>query len=222
MQIDRAISTHELINTKFQLIELTGRFRQLIGTPEQSGVIFIWGDSGQGKTWFSLQLAKELAKHTTKVAYNSLEEGRSFSQQRAWEGNNMIELGSKIMLLDKEPLHILDARLSKRKSANIVFIDSWQYVRKPFWDFVSLLEKHNNKLFVVISQEEKGRPKGKSADDLRFHADVKIHIKGFIAFAHSRVGESIPYIVWEKGARDYHGNKVVDDILNEYKNIQNA
>jgi len=215
MEIDRAISTHELISTKFTLFNLEGRFRQLIGTPEQSGVIFIWGDSCQGKTWFALQLAKELCKHVNRVAYNSLEEGKSFSMQRAWDGNNMIEQGTKMVLLNKEPLLILDRRLEKRKSPEVVFIDSWQYVRKPFWQFVDFVEKHSNKLFVVISQEEKGKPKGKSADDVRYHADVKIHIRGFIAFASSRVGDPVPYIIWEKGARRFHGDKVVDDIINQ-------
>lgn len=216
LALDRGISTHQLYSTKFDLFELTGAWRRFIGTPEQSGVIFIWGDSGHGKTWFSLQFAKELSKFTNKVAYDSLEEGKSFSQQRAWKGNNMIELGSKIMLLDKEPLEVLDLRLKRKRSPNVVFLDSWQYVRKPFWTFVDFVERHNKKLFVVTSQEKNGKPKGKSADDVRFHADVKIHIKGYIAFAQSRVGESIPYIIWEKGARDYHGDKVVDEILKQH------
>lgn len=44
-------------------LELQGAMRDAFGTPERSGVWFIWGNSGNGKTSFVMQLAKALTEY---------------------------------------------------------------------------------------------------------------------------------------------------------------
>lgn len=106
----------------------------------------IWGDSGSGKTTFTLQLCKYLAGFG-RVAYDSLEQGLSLSLQRAWERVDMAEAGSNIILLNKEELPELRARLSKRKSPEIVVIDSLQYLDPFTWRLFKALKKDYPRLW---------------------------------------------------------------------------
>ena len=64
---------------KKETLKLTGAWADAFGEPERIGVWFIWGNSGNGKSSFVMQLCKELAKFG-RVAYDSLEEGASHTQ----------------------------------------------------------------------------------------------------------------------------------------------
>ncbi len=47
------------------------------------------------------------------------------------------------------------------------------------------------------------RKKGKLADDIRYHSDIKIHVKDFVAEVQtSRFGGGKPYVIWEQGMRE--------------------
>lgn len=52
-----------------------------------------------------------------RVAYNSLEQGLSLSLQKAWEHVGIAEVGSRIILLNKESLKDLHVRLLQRSKA---------------------------------------------------------------------------------------------------------
>jgi lipoate-protein ligase A len=83
-----------------------------------------------------MMLAKYLTKFE-KVFYNSVEEGLSRSVQIAYERVGMIEASGKITL-KKEGLEAMIERLQKRKSANIVFVDSLQFLGITFKDYKRL------------------------------------------------------------------------------------
>ena len=127
--MSRAISNKNVLAAQFETADFDGPFLASFGRPELRGAWIIWGTSGSGKTTFTLQLCKYLAGFR-RVAYNSLEQGLSLSLQRAWERVEMAEAGSNIILLNKETLPELRARLSKRKSPEIIVIDSVQYLTK--------------------------------------------------------------------------------------------
>jgi putative protein kinase ArgK-like GTPase of G3E family len=69
----RALSVTEAVSMKKETLKLTGAWADAFGEPERIGVWFIWGNSGNGKSSFVMQLCKELAKFG-RVAYDSLEE----------------------------------------------------------------------------------------------------------------------------------------------------
>lgn len=215
MAVTKAISAHELQSIKFDLLEFTGKWAKMMGQPEKNGCIFVWADSGAGKTTFVLQLVKYISEFS-KVLYNSLEEGRCRTQQIAWQEANISESANSVMLLDKEPMSDLKTRLLRKRSPNVVVLDSWQYMRMSFrqwYDFKSLFP---NKLFIVISQAEGKLPKGKSADAVRYDSPVKIFLDKYIAFPKSRYGGNTPYVLWEEKARECHGDAIVDNILDRY------
>ena len=159
-----------------------------------------------------MQLCKYLTRFR-RVAYNSLEQGLSLSLQKAWERVGMEEVGTRIILLDKESLKDLTARLRKKQSPGIIVIDSVHYwLGFKMSDYMKLRQQFPDKLFIFIAHERKGEPKGSLAQNLRYDADVKIRVEGYKAFTTTRyeVAEKkeggADFIIWEQGAAEYWAN----------------
>lgn len=194
------------------MAEFTGAWLASFGKPELRGTWMIYGGSGSGKTTFVMQLCKYLTSFR-RVAYNSLEQGLSLSLQKAWERVGMEDVGTRIILLDKESLKDLKARLKRKQSPDIIVIDSVQYLRRFTIDqHIDLKREFPDKLFIYISQEDKGQPKGCTAKNIRYDADVKIRVEGYKAFTTTRyeVAErnegGADFVIWEQGAREYWAN----------------
>lgn len=198
----RAVSISELLNKKFIEIPFEGDFLKSFGVCERSGVWMMWAESGNGKTDFSIQLAKELTKYG-RVAYNTLEEGARMTFQLAIERNNMLETHRRIVILNREPIEELKARLRKQKSPDIIFIDSLQYTGLTKKQYIKLKEEFSKKLFIFISHADGKKPEGATAKFVRYDADVKIYIEGYKAFFKSRYGGGEPFTIWNEGAREY-------------------
>jgi len=200
MAYKRAISIGQLYRTSIRSLDFEGEWFAAVGSPEPTGSWLIWGNSGNGKTRFALQLAKYLTTFGRKVAYDSLEEGVSLSLRNAIEDCNMQEVSRRFSLLDKEPISELTDRLSKKKSPDVIIIDSIQYTGLTYADYKMLKDRFRTKLFILISHAEGSQPSGRVARSIRFDANVKIWVEGFQAFAASRYGGGEPYMIWEEGA----------------------
>lgn len=204
----RALSYKNIEDYKPVELEFTGKWEASFGRPEVKGSWLVWGNSGHGKTRFTLQLCKYLCQFG-KVVYNSLEEGLSKSMQNAIIQVGMKETGRRFIFLDMESLTDLERRLEKRKSPDVVIIDSLQYFRMTQKDYDRFKKKFPNKLFVFISHAKGKEPKGSIAESIRYDAFVKVWIEGYTAFPVSRYvknGESEPFTIWTQGADDYWGN----------------
>lgn len=202
-KIDRAVSADELLKMKFKVMKFKYEFKELIGTPEKSGTWIIWGKSGNGKTRFTLQLAKYLSSFV-KVVYNTLEEGTKLSFQKAVAETDMQSCGNNFLIVS-EPMENLSYRLKRQRAPRVAIIDSLQYSKLNKTSYMKLMEKHPNVLFIFISHAEGKNPKGNTADAVRYHSDVKIHVEGYKAFATSRYGGGAPYTIWKEGAANYWG-----------------
>lgn len=198
----RGISVTELTKKKFKQMGFAGKWKAAIGDPGLTGVWIVWGNSGNGKTRFALQLAKYIAQFA-KVAYNSLEEGISKSFQKAVIETQIADVSGSFILLDRESLDDLKLRLAKRRSPSVIFIDSFQYTGLNKQQYIQLKSEFPNKLFIFISHAEGKHPEGRPAKFVRYDADVKIRIEGYKAFCTSRFGGGEPYTIWEQGANDY-------------------
>ena len=214
--MSRAISNKNVLAAQFETANFTGPYLASFGRPELRGAWIVWGGSGSGKTTFTLMLCKYLAGFR-RVAYNSLEQGLSLSLQKAWERVNMAEAGSNIILLNKEQMPELRERLRKRKSPEIIVIDSVQYLTKFYvQQFNELKADFPDKLFIFISQADKADkdPDGKTAKHIRYDADIKIKVEGYKAFVTTRYEDSekgeggADFIIWEKGAADYWAQQI--------------
>lgn len=196
----RAIAVNQLLSQKFRGLPFEGEWLESIGQPELTGAWIIWGNSGNGKTRFALQLAKYLAGFC-KVAYNSLEEGISLSLRNAIEQVNFNGSGKNLVLLDKEPVNELMKRLAKPRSPEVVIIDSLQYTGMSYKEYKALRDRYRRKLFILVSHAEGKMPEGRVAKSVRFDAMVKIWIEGYVAYPVSRYGGGTPYVIWEEGSK---------------------
>ena len=212
--MSRAISNKNVLTAKFEVAEFDGEFLASFGKPELRGAWLIYGGSGCGKTTFVMQVCKYLTRFR-RVAYNSLEQGLSLSLQKTWERVGMQEAGSSIILLHKEQLNELSIRLRKKQSPDVIVIDSVHYLRR-FNDsqYQKLREEFPDKLFIFVSHEKGGLPKGMMAQNIRYDADIKIRVEGYKAFVTTRyevpeLGEGgSDFVIWEEGANKYWINEL--------------
>ena len=199
----RAISVSELLATRYDTYKLSDESKAAFGEPERNGVWFVWGRSGSGKTSFVLKLCKELCRFG-RVAYDSLEEGSSLTMKNAFIRAGMQDVARRMVLLDGESMEELDKRLSKRKSPDTVIIDSFQYTRMSFEDYLAFKARHPNKLLVIISQASGTKPKGRTAESVMYDATLKIWVEGYRAFSKGRFfGDKGYYTIWAERAEEY-------------------
>ncbi len=203
----RALTVNEVLKEKKTTFDFEGQWREAFGEPERTGVWFIWGNSGNGKSSFTMQLCKELSRFD-RVAYDSLEEGDSLTMKQSLVRHKMNECGRRFSLLNAEPIEELRQRLQKRKSFNIVVIDSFQYTQMSYKDYIQLKEQNKNKLLIFISHAKGRAPRGSAAESVMYDATLKIWVEGFKAFSKGRFfGSTGEYTIWQEGANRYWGEK---------------
>ena len=197
-----AYSTNALLTKNFELYDFTGEWEDSFGKPAKGGIWIIYGDSGSGKTTFALQLCKYMTNFG-RVAYNSMEQGFSQSMKKAYTLVGMDEVAKKILLLDKEPIEDLHNRLKKKKSPEIIVIDSLQYSQMKYKDYILLKDSFRNKTFIFISHFESNQIVGATARRVKFDSDVKVFVNKYRAFiTTSRFGgEQKPFDVWPERAK---------------------
>lgn len=203
----RAYSVREVVKMKKSTIPFTGVWQDAFANPESRGIWFVWGQSGNGKTSFVMQLCKELCKYG-RVVYDSFEQGTSLSMQQTLERHGMMAVNKRFSLLDREPVEELRARLMKPKSPEYVVIDSFQYTGMNLTQYKGFTAGLRNKLLIFVSHADGNRPAGRTAVKAAYDADQKIFVEGFRAIAKGRfIGTTGLYTIWEDGAERYWGNK---------------
>lgn len=195
--MQRAIGVKDFLKRKFVCYEFDGEWEEAFGQPEVNFSMIVYGKSGNGKTEFCIKFAKYLSRFA-KVYYNSFEQGVSKSLQDALIRNNMEEVEGAVIFGDKESLSEMMARLKKKHSPRIVFIDSRDYMHLKADEFKLLTETFKHKAFVVICWEQSGKPQGQPAKDIEYLSDIKVRVANFIALPRSRFGGNAPYVIWKR------------------------
>ena len=203
----RALTVKEVLNKKRQTFPFDGKWADAFGQPERTGVWFIWGRSGNGKTSFVMQLIAELCKYD-RVAFDSMEEGDSLSMRQKLVRHGLSKIGSRFHLLNAEPISDLRERLARRKSYNIIVIDSFQYTQMSYRDYIQFKEQFKDKLIIFISHAKGSLPRGSAAEGVMYDATLKIWVEGFKAFSKGRfIGPTGEFTIWDEGAERYWGEK---------------
>ena len=201
----RAYSPSEILKMKKKKFAFTGEWLAAFGQPEMSGVWFIWGNSGNGKTSFVMQLCRELARFG-KVAYNSMEEGVSDTVKQNIARFSMDEFDGKIQFLDCESMDDLTKRLARRRSPDFVIIDSFQDSQLTYNKYLKFKRDNKDKLIVFVSHAEGANPSTRPAKSVMYDATMKIWVEGYRAFSKGRyIGEVGYFDAWKKGAMEYWG-----------------
>ncbi|WP_304726880.1 ATP-binding protein [uncultured Alistipes sp.] len=211
--MERAISNKNMMNAKFEVADFTGKWLASIGKPELRGAWIIYGESGCGKTHFALELLKYLCGFVGRTAYDTVEQGKCRSFQNAWKDAAMHEVGTRVIVLHKEQIKELRERLQKRKSPNVIVIDSITaligFTRAVF---IELINEFPDKLFIFIAHEENNKPYPAIAQHVRKLSEVKVRVEGFRAFVTTRFktaeGGGEDFTIWDEGAAEYWASKL--------------
>lgn len=200
----RMATVREIMEMKFRPMGFKGEMLDLFGDPEMTGCWIIWGESTNGKTSCALKLAKYLSQFG-RVVYDSIEEGISLSLKEAIAREGMLDCNGRFFALDKESITDLVIRLEKKKSPDIIFIDSVQYSGLNKLTAKALVNKFPRKLFIFISHATGKLPDGRTANAIRYDANVKIMVRGYQAKIQSRYGgdKTKTMIIWREGAENY-------------------
>lgn len=204
----RAYSPKQVQSMNIPSFPFEGEWEKAFGHPDRTGTWIIWGNSGNGKSSFVMQLAKYLCRFA-KVAYDSLEESTGLSLKNSLVRHKMEEVNRRFVILDRESMEELSERLSKRRSPEIVIIDSFQYSGLTYATYKAMKEKHANKLLIFISHAEGMNPEGRAAKKVAYDADVKIFVQGFRAMCKGRfiTAPGNYYTIWEEWAAKYWAEK---------------
>ena len=162
------------------------------------GIWLIYGPEKNGKTWFTLQVAKDLAA-TEKVRYISAEEGtdKSFRDACTRAG---ITPADRIIVNEYMPLAELEELIGKYKLPRIIFIDNLVVYGDELkgLGLRQLSERHPDKLFVVVGHEERKEPYPAAAKMAKKLAKVYIQVRGMKAFVVSRFAPHVGEITISK------------------------
>jgi hypothetical protein len=195
------LSINECVNTNHNCLEFEGPFLESFGSPELTGSWLVWGPPKNGKTRFVMQLCKYMTKFG-RVGYNSIEEGNSQTIKTAIIETGIEEVKGRILFMNKMPIKEMITWLEKRRSPDIVVIDSIQFSQMKYADYIKLRERYPSKLFILISHAEGREPAGRIAKSIRYDSFIAIHVKGFKAYPISRYGGGAVYTIWKEGAEN--------------------
>lgn len=203
----RTLSAKQVLTIKFDTIRLGGGWDECVGEIETTGIWFIWGNSGNGKTSAVVSLCKELSAFG-KVLYNSREEGVSLTMQNTLRRYSMGELGSRFQLANMS-LQELDEKISQQRSPKFVVLDSFQFMGLTYKDFRAFCEKHKNKMLIFVSRTRGRQPEGRAAISAMYDASCKIWVEGYKAFSKGRfVGTTGEMTIWDEGAKKYWSDPI--------------
>jgi len=198
----RALTVQNIYDKVYKLFEFIGDWFDAFGCPETTGVWFIWGNSGNGKTSFILQLIKCLAAFDC-ILLNSREEGSGYTLRKSFEAFNMRDVSRKLQIVN-ENIDQLTERLKLKKSPRIVIIDSFQYMQMSYKEYINFKELFPNKLLIFISHADGKNPAGRSAKSVMYDASLKIWVEGYVAYSKGRyIGTTGKYVIWAERAELY-------------------
>lgn len=203
----KSLSARQVLEIRREKISLGGEWAGCLGDIDRHCVVFVWGNSGNGKTSAVVSLCRELTAFG-KVLYLSLEEGYSLSLQNTLRRFNMAECGSRFQLLESCTLDELDERLSRPRSPEFIVVDSFQYMHLSYRQYSAFRDRHRNKMLIFVSHADGKRPAGRAARSVEYDAGLKIWVEGHVAFSKGRfIGETGKAVIWAKGAEKYWGKE---------------
>lgn len=201
----RTLSAAQVLAVRNRTLEVTPEWQGCLGeTIARQGVVFIWGNSGNGKSSAVMAFAKMLSG-SGKVLYVSKEEGYSLSFQNTLKRYGMDEVRSSVFQVSQgETVDSLIERLARPRSPEFVIIDSVQAMGISSKQFQDLRERFRSKLFVLVSQADGKRPGGRPAMKMMYDADLKLWVEGHTVFSKGRfIGPTGTFVTWAEGASSY-------------------
>ncbi|WP_165020148.1 ATPase domain-containing protein [Dysgonomonas sp. ZJ279] len=180
----RIFSVKAIKEKKYQYLELEPKYAHLMGEPAKRFVALFYGESGSGKSVFTLQFADYFARNFGKVLYNSHEEGANKTiQDRV---NNFDIDAKRLWIADSfsfdEMCHYIEKNYYR-----LIIIDSVKYMSFTNEQLKRLKELFaKRQLSIVMIDFGKALGSPASGIDLLHASDIKLYFKRGSVHAISR------------------------------------
>jgi hypothetical protein len=207
--MSKTIGTDQLLAMKFERLPLPDKWEAILGRLPSTFMMIVYGESGEGKTEFCMQLAKELTQHG-RVEWMGYETAHDGDIQDAVARNSMkglpitwtdpfAKLNDDAVLFDE-----LLNKMAKKKSAKYWVIDSIDATGFDEKQVMHLKNKVGKKKGIVFIAHAKGKvPEKAVSRKIEFYGQVGIYVKHCIAFPEkNRFGGRKPYIISEEIAKE--------------------
>jgi hypothetical protein len=191
------------------------KWKDALGELKMGFRLIVWGESGNGKSNFVMQLCSQLLSSLGTGLYLSLEEKQGPTMQRLIERYIADHHRPALKFPNAHPTYDeLFQYLKKPRSPQWVVIDSVQYFDfKTEKRYKAFEEAFPTKCLIFVSHAKGRQPDGRVADKIRYDAGIKVFVKKDIAYIqHSRYGGHANFVIWEPGARaarttkEYHAD----------------
>lgn len=215
LKLKKLITVANVQNQDVNRIPFKDEWHQAFGNPQDTGVWFIWGGSGSGKSTFMMMLSKILATNYDTL-YNLLEEEVS--------DTDYIDRTIRLMMSDvKETFHTaaynfeeLCQYILKKGSKKTIFIDSLRYLTRSFEEYLYLkkLALSKQKLLICSGFAKGGDPRSEFEYQVMHDAKMKIFVEGYAAYCKGRtIGPNGGlFIIYKEGYEKLHGENATKSL----------
>lgn len=160
---------------KFHRLELIPEYASLMGNPEKKFTGILYGESGSGKSVYTLQFADYYARNFGKVLYNSHEERIS---QTIQDRINNFNIDANRLSVANGLAFDRMCHYIEKNYYRLVILDSVKYMLFTMDQLKELRErfaKRQLSLLMVDFGKQKGKPA--SGVDLLHASDLKMYFK---------------------------------------------
>lgn len=214
-RLQRGMTSYQTASRRLKYYPFEGEWAEAFGQPERSGIWIVWGDSGNGKSSFVMQLTKNLCRWE-RALYFSLEEGRSGTLVASMNRHKMHEAGRRIYYYDTTNFAEIKEIIRSHPHRRVIVIDSLQYLGIKMADYKAFKTEFGNRTIIFTSHANGEKPRTSLGESVMYDAMMKIQVKVFLATTKGRyMGKKRYYTVWDEGAKLYWGDNpmVIDGKL---------
>lgn len=203
-------SLKAILDKEFEVMNLDGVWREVLGEPEPNGLWLIAGEEKMGKSTLGLMMAEAFSRHYV-VGYVMAEQGfdKDFQDMIMRLG---IGIHKNLKFMEYIPLEDLDYLIKKKNQPDIVFIDNLTvYVDElKNGKLLRLIKDNPKKLIIILAHKENGQVKYATGKLARRLAKRIIDVEGNMATVEGR-GEGGRIIINKNKAELYHGDLTLDN-----------
>ncbi len=199
---NRTYTTDSLLRMRFKPFRTaTDRLKAMLGEHiESSAVVYVYGESGSGKSTFVNELYQALSECVKKMYHNNVESGKSRILQLAVA---RLDLKCQVVWADRHSFEEMLEQVKKNR-CNVVGLDSVDKARMSYEQYLELesLAKKRGKILVLIGRATGRQHSTSIGERICFDADVKVYIAEGVAYVNSRYGAVQPYVMC--GVAEHH------------------
>lgn len=138
------MSSDEIVNLKFESLDLGGDWQSLFGEPSTNFGMIIYGEANSGKSIFALRLANKV-KDFGRVIYFAIDEKIGITIQKKILDNNIRGIDLSMAKNKREMEYVI-----KKGDYNFIFIDSASKVHITTQDLLDIKKKFPDKALITI------------------------------------------------------------------------